>query len=66
MLYTRISCIDMEGFLKPMVQELHRLNIFNDNNKMMIIIIPGNPCLQELQKIVLNGTAHLLLRLLSM
>ena len=20
--------------------------------------IPGNPCLQELQKIVLNGTAH--------
>ena len=21
---------------------------------------PGNPCLQELQKIVLNGTAHLL------
>ena len=28
--------------------------------------IPGNPCLQELQKIVLNGTAHLLRRVLSM
>ena len=28
--------------------------------------IPGNPCLQELQKIVLNGTAHLLWRILSM
>ena len=27
--------------------------------------IPGNPCLQELQKIVLNGTAHLLRRVLS-
>ena len=27
--------------------------------------IPGNPCLQELQKIVLNGTAHLLQRVLS-
>ena len=23
-----------------------------------IKLIPGNPCLQELQKIVLNGTAH--------
>ena len=28
--------------------------------------IPGNPCLQELQKIVLNGTAHLLRHVLSM
>ena len=28
--------------------------------------ITGNPCLQELQKIVLNGTAHLLQRVLSM
>ena len=28
--------------------------------------IPGNPCLQELQKIVLNGTAHLLRRVLAM
>jgi len=28
--------------------------------------IPGNPCLQELQKIALNGTAHLLRRALSM
>ena len=28
--------------------------------------IPGNPCLQESQKIVLNGTAHLLRRVLSM
>ena len=28
--------------------------------------IPGNPCLQELQKIVLNGTARLLQRVLSM
>ena len=28
--------------------------------------IPGNPCLQELEKIVLNGTAHLLRRVLSM
>ena len=28
--------------------------------------IPENPCLQELQKIVLNGTAHLLRRVLSM
>ena len=27
--------------------------------------IPGNPCLQELQKIVLNGTAPLLRRVLS-
>ena len=25
---------------------------------------PGNPCLQELQKIVLNGTAHLLRQVL--
>ena len=28
--------------------------------------IPGNPCLQESQKIVLNGTAHLPRRVLSM
>ena len=28
--------------------------------------ITGNHCLQELQKIVLNGTAHLLRRVLSM
>ena len=28
--------------------------------------MPGNPCLQELQKMVLNGTAHLLRRVLSM
>jgi len=28
--------------------------------------IPGNPCLQELQKILLNVTAHLLRRVLSM
>ena len=28
--------------------------------------IPGHPCLQELQKIVLNGMAHLLRRVLSM
>ena len=28
--------------------------------------IPGNPCLQELQKIVLNGTPHLLWQELSM
>ena len=28
--------------------------------------IPGNPCLQEVQKIVQNGTAHLLRRVLSM
>ena len=28
--------------------------------------IPWNPCLQELRKIVLNGTAHLLLCVLSM
>ena len=28
--------------------------------------IPGNPCLQELHKIVLNGTAHSLRRVLSM
>ena len=28
--------------------------------------IPENPCLQELQKIVLNGTAYLLRRVLSM
>ena len=27
--------------------------------------IPRNPCLQELQKIVLNGMAHLLRRVLS-
>ena len=27
--------------------------------------IPGNPSLQELQKIVLNGTAHLLRRVVS-
>ena len=27
--------------------------------------IPGNPCLQKLQKIVLNGRAHLLRRVLS-
>ena len=66
MLYTRISCIDMEGFLKPMAQEVHRLNIFNDNNNNDDNNNSGNPCLQELQKIVLNGTAHLLLRVLSM
>ena len=28
--------------------------------------ISGNPCLQELQKIVLNGRANLLRRVLSM
>ena len=28
--------------------------------------IPENPCLQELQKILLNGTAHLLQSVLSM
>ena len=28
--------------------------------------IPGNPCLQELQKIALNGAAHFLRRVLSM
>ena len=28
--------------------------------------IPGNPCLQELPKIILNGTAHLLRCVLSM
>ena len=28
--------------------------------------IPGSPCLQELQKIVLNGTVHLLRRVRSM
>ena len=27
--------------------------------------IPGNPCLQELQNVVLNGMAHLLRRVLS-
>ena len=28
--------------------------------------IPGKPCLQELQKVVLNGMAHLLRRVLPM
>ena len=31
-----------------------------------IMRIPGNPCRQELQKLLLNGKAHLLRRVLSM
>ena len=42
------------------------LGIIKKKTEDHIKQISGNPCMQELQKIVLNGTAHLLRRVLSM
>ena len=42
------------------------LGMIKEKTEDHIKQILGNPCLQELQKIVLNGTAHLLRRVLSM
>ena len=42
------------------------LGIIKRKSEDHIKQIPGNHCLQELQTIVLNGTAHLLRRVLSM
>ena len=53
----------LKAIVIPVVVEA--LGMIKKKNEDHIKRIPGNPCLQELQEIVLNGTAHLLRRVLS-
>ena len=54
----------LKAILIPVV--VGALGMIKKETEDQIKQIPGNPCLQELQKIVVNGTAHLLRRVLSM
>ena len=54
----------LKGLSIPVV--VRALGMIKKKSEDHIKRIPGNPCLQELQKKVLNGTAHLLRRVLSM
>ena len=55
----------LKAIVIPVVDEA--LGMMKKRNEDHIKGIPGNPCLQELHEIVvLNGTAHLLRRILSM
>ena len=56
--------LQLKAIVIPVV--VGALGMIKKKTEDHIMRIPGNPCLQEFQKIVLNGKAHLQQRVLSM
>ena len=56
--------LNLKAIIIPVV--VGPLGMIKKKTEDYIKRIPGNHCLQELQKIVFNGMAHLLRRVLSM